>query len=198
MDEKTIQTYDASAKEYDDETTVFWDLFPPTFPDEFARVSGQYVLDVGSGPGRDGLMLQARGKKMLCLDASTNMVEMSRARGLESVVGDLLGLPFEDALFDAVWAYTSLLHIPKSDIHSALQEIVRVLKPGGILGLGMIEGTFEGYRESSGMKQSRWFCFYEKGELETLLQDHGFTVMFFETITPGSRRYLHFICRKTG
>lgn len=196
MDSKTIETYNALAKEYDAETADFWELFPPAFLDEFARVSGSRILDVGSGPGRDGLLFKARSKVVTCLDASRAMIDMSRARGLESVVGDFLALPFEDAAFDAVWAYTSLLHISKSDIAIALDEIVRVLKPNGVLGLGMIEGEGSLYRANMGEGAERLFSYYSKDELEELLNRHNFSVVFFEMITPGSKKYLHCIARK--
>ena len=72
----------------------------------------------------------------------------------------------EKETFDGIWAYTSLLHVPKSEIEKPLLEIRRVLKNDGIFGLGMIEGKTEGYRESSGVNMPRWFSFYEKPEIE--------------------------------
>ena len=61
MDEKTIKTYNQMAKEYEDETVDFWKRFPRTFFDKFAELVKGKVLDVGSGPGRDGLLLKERG-----------------------------------------------------------------------------------------------------------------------------------------
>ncbi len=193
MDKRTVDTYDVLAKEYDDETVDFWERFPSTFIDKFSELTKGTVLDVGSGPGRDGLILQSKGLNVVCLDASKTMVELSKARGLKSVVGDFNELPFEDHSFDAVWAYTSLLHIPKSEIYKPLTEITRVLKSGGVFGLGLIEGEEELYRESSGMNQPRWFSFYKKEEIETLLSQYGFSPLYFEEFKPGSKKYLNFI-----
>lgn len=196
MDATTIETYNRLAREYDTETADFWNLFPRTIIDTFANSVHGRILDVGSGPGRDGLILQEKGLDVVCLDASTAMVALSKARGLESLVGDLCNLPFPDASFDGAWAYTSLLHIPKSEVGTALQEIRRVLKEGGIFGLGLIEGENEMYRESSGMKQPRWFSYYTKSEIEELLRTHGFSIRYFEAFKPGSKNYLNFISRK--
>lgn len=125
MDTKTIDTYNKLAREYDDETLGFWDSFPRTFIDHFvAEVRGR-VLDVGSGPGRDGLLLKNAGLDVVCLDASSSMVELSTGRGLVSVVGD--------------------------------------------------------------------FLYFKKEEVEEILKTGGFEVVYFETITPGSRRCLQFI-----
>ncbi|NNM83882.1 class I SAM-dependent methyltransferase [Candidatus Parcubacteria bacterium] len=196
MDKRTIDTYNLLAKEYDEETVGFWERFPRTFIDKFAELSHGRVLDIGSGPGRDGLILKDKGLEVVCIDASSAMVELSAARGLESIMGDFTALPFPSESFEAVWAYTSLLHVPKSGIATALAEIGRVLKHQGIFGLGLIEGDEEMYRESSGIGRSRWFSYYDKEEVDALLQQHGFTTLYFEQFKPGSKNYLNFISKK--
>ncbi len=80
MDKQTINTYNKMAKQYDEETVDFWDRFPRTFLNRFVRLSGIKILDVGSGPGRDGLLLQQAGKKVVCVDASEAMVKLSSER----------------------------------------------------------------------------------------------------------------------
>ncbi|MDO8435470.1 MAG: class I SAM-dependent methyltransferase [bacterium] len=193
MDAKTIQTYNQTAKEYDEETVDFWDRFPRTFFDAFMERAQGDVLDVGSGPGRDGLLLKDAGLTVTCLDASEVMIALCEEKGLKAVLGDFCTLPFEDDSFDGVWAYTSLLHIPKSEMPEALEEIKRVLKAGGIFGLGMIEGATEEYRESSGVDMPRWFSFYTKQEIKELLKRCGFEVVYFEEFTPKSKNYLNLI-----
>lgn len=196
MDEKTIQTYNQMAKEYDDETIDFWQRFPRTFFDKFEELVQGKILDVGSGPGRDGLLLREKGLEVICLDASEAMIKLCEEKGLQSVVGDFLSMPFENNSFDGAWAYTSLLHIPKADVAKAFDEIKRVLKNGGILGLGLIEGDTEEYRESSGVNMPRWFSFYTKEEVGKLLTKHGFEVLYFEQFQPRSKNYLNFITKK--
>jgi ubiquinone/menaquinone biosynthesis C-methylase UbiE len=124
------------------------------------------------------------------------MIKLSKERGLESIVGDFNNLPFENKSFDGVWAYTSLLHVPKSKVEKPLAEIKRVLKTDGIFGLGLIEGDTELYRESSGVGKPRWFSFYKKEEIEKLLSEFGFEILYFEEFKPGSKNYLNFISRK--
>ena len=196
MNQQTVDTYNKMAWEYDEETCSFWDRFPRTILDEFVKVVHGSVLDVGSGPGRDGLLLKEKGLNVTCLDASEEMVKMCQDKGLKAVVGDFNKLAFDDRSFDGVWAYTSLLHIPKVDISKPLNEIKRVLKDGGVFGLGLIEGDFDGYRESSGVNMPRWFAFYSKKEIESFLEDSGFEIIYFEAFKPGSKSYLNYICRK--
>lgn len=196
MDRKTIDTYNRSAEAYDEETVDFWERFPRTFLDTFIESSGPNILDVGSGPGRDGLLLQIAGKRVTCVDASEEMVKMSRERGLETVQADFNGLPFPDQSFDGVWSYTALLHVPKLQVDTPLQEIHRVLVPGGVFALGLIEGDEEMYRERAGVSQPRWFSYYQKDELEAKVRQHGFTTLYFETFRPRSKNYLNFIFQK--
>ncbi len=198
MDQKTIDAYNELAKAYDEETSDFWERFPRTFLDRFAGLAEGTILDVGSGPGRDALILHRRGFKVTCLDASAAMVALSKEKGLESIAADFGAMPFADASFDNVWAYTSLLHVPKADIAKPLGEIRRVMKPQGYFALGLIEGDGELYRESSGMGKPRWFSFYQKEEIENLLKAHGFEMIHFESFLPGSKRYLNFISQKNA
>jgi ubiquinone/menaquinone biosynthesis C-methylase UbiE len=196
MDQQTIDTYNNMAREYDDETVMFWDRFPRTFLNTFIELSGRKVIDVGSGPGRDGLLLQQAGKEVVCIDASEAMVKLSSERGLESVVASFEDLPFGNESFDGVWAYTSLLHVPKKDMTTPLNEISRVLTPAGIFALGLIEGDTEEYKVSSGVGAPRWFSFYQKDEVEDRCREHGFELVYFETFKPGSKNYLNFIFRR--
>jgi ubiquinone/menaquinone biosynthesis C-methylase UbiE len=196
MDQQTINTYNQLALEYDQETTDFWESFPRTIFDKFISLAEGRVLDIGSGPGRDGLILKQAGLDIVCIDASEAMIKLSSERGLTSVLGDFTNLPFEDSSFDAVWAYTSLLHVPKSEVNKALSEIKRVMKSEGIFGLGLIEGDTELYRESSGVGKPRWFSFYKKEEVENLLTKHSFELLYFEEFKVNTKNYLNFISRK--
>jgi SAM-dependent methyltransferase len=196
MNKQTIDTYNKMAREYDEETIDFWDRFPRTFIDKFSSLVKGKVLDVGSGPGRDAVLLKNNGLEVVCLDASKEMVKICESKGLTSIVSDFNNLSFEKSSFGAVWAYTSLLHIPKSEISKPMNEIKRVLTDNGIFGLGLIEGDTEGYRESSGVNMPRWFSFYSKEEIESILKENGFEIIYFEQFKPGSKNYLNYVCRK--
>jgi len=198
MDNKTIETYNQRAREYDNETIEFWNNFPKSFIEVFvSKVNGK-VLNIGSGPARDSEILRKNGLEVVCLDASEEMIKISTEKGFESVVGDLLNLPFGNESFSGVWAYTSLLHISKKDINKAFEEINRVLKKGGVLGLGLIEGETEEYKESSGVNLPRLFSFYTKKEIEKILVKHKFDIIYFEEFKPRSKAYLNFICLKNN
>jgi SAM-dependent methyltransferase len=90
------------------------------------------VLDAGMGPGRLCAELDARGWTVSGVDAAPEMVEVARARldhGRERLTAaHIESLPFPDDSFDLVTA-TGVLEY--SDVPRALEELARVLKPGG-------------------------------------------------------------------
>lgn len=200
MDKRTIDTYNQLAKAYDQETADFWKIFPDTFIKKFRESipQGGNVLDVGSGSGRDALILREAGLEVICFDASEAMIAMTKKKGFNSVLGDFNDLPFFNGSFDGVWCYTALLHVLKAEVRKGFEEIHRVLKEEGVLGLGLIEGDTEGYRESAGVGLPRYFAYYTKEEVEKLLSEIGFTSLYFETFTPRTKNYLHFLVRKTS
>ena len=97
------------------------------------------VLDVASGTGRLARTLldvgQFRGR-LVGLDRARRMLLQGRrllgdANGVHLVQGDAMSLPFPDSAFEAVACLEALEFFP--DMAVALDEMVRVLKPGGVL-----------------------------------------------------------------
>jgi SAM-dependent methyltransferase len=91
------------------------------------------VLDAGCGTG-GMLELFARwpDAEATGVDLSADALRFSHGRGHRRLVGaDLMLLPFRTASFDVVSALDVIEHVP--DDGRAVQEISRVLRPGGIL-----------------------------------------------------------------
>jgi SAM-dependent methyltransferase len=97
-----------------------------------AEARPRRLLDVGCGRGEIAARFQHElGCDVVALDQSEHMVELTRARGVEAVVGDVQELPFADASFDCAVAAWMLFHVP--DVDRALAELERVLVRGGRL-----------------------------------------------------------------
>lgn len=88
------------------------------------------ILDIGCGTG--ALMKEiASGGTVTGVDFSADAVHFCKQRGLENVVqGSVTSLPFLNDTFDIVLALDILEHV--EDDGQAVQEISRVLKPGGV------------------------------------------------------------------
>ena len=69
--------------------------------------------------------------ELVALDISERMVALTRARGIDVMVGDVQALPFDDASFDCVVAGWVFYHVANRD--RAFSECARVLRPGGCL-----------------------------------------------------------------
>lgn len=90
------------------------------------------VLEVGCGRGELAeRMSRELSARVIALDQSPRMVELTTARGVEAIVGDVVSLPFRDASFDCAVAAWMLYHA--SDLDQALEELRRVLRPDGRL-----------------------------------------------------------------
>jgi SAM-dependent methyltransferase len=96
------------------------------------RPGGRY-LDVGTGTGADALACAKRfAATVIGVDSSHVMIEEAKRRGLTSaVVADAHALPFDTASFDGAWADRTFQHL--ADPVAALDETVRVIRPGGTL-----------------------------------------------------------------
>ena len=97
--------------------------------------AGGRVLDLGCGPGHttahlDGLGLQPKG-----VDLSVGMVNKARELfpALEFGQGDFLDLSAADDTYDGVLAFYCIVHLHPSQLEIAFGEMLRVLKPGGLL-----------------------------------------------------------------
>jgi SAM-dependent methyltransferase len=95
------------------------------------------VVEVGCGAGRDGALLSAGGLTYRGLDTSAASVRICTDIGLDAVQGTALALPFDDDAFDAGWSMSTLMHLPGDGMSEALAELRRVVRPGGIVDVGV-------------------------------------------------------------
>lgn len=109
--------------------------------ERFAPAPPADVHDVGGAGGVYAFWLAERGYRVNLLDPVERLVEVARARDVETGgilasarVGDARALPFDDASADVVLLLGPLYHLPEAaDRARALAEAMRVLRPGGLL-----------------------------------------------------------------
>jgi len=101
----------------------------------FAGACGLRVLEIGCGMGTDGAQFAKGGAIYTGIDLTEAAIELARrnfaSAGLrgEFHVADAERLDFPDESFDIVYSHGVLHHTP--DIQAAINEVHRVLKPGG-------------------------------------------------------------------
>jgi SAM-dependent methyltransferase len=111
--------------------SYWYESGPPLF--ELLPPPGRAALDLGCGEGRVARDLKAHGYDVVGIDAAPTLVRLAQEAdpGGEYRVADAAALPFEDASFDLVVAFNSLMDI--DDMPSAVREAARVLEVGGRL-----------------------------------------------------------------
>jgi len=101
---------------------------------QVARLNPGLVLDLATGSGDLAAEIQQRcpGARVVGADFSPPMLLEARKRGLQNlIVADVMNLPFGDASSDVVTVAFGLRNM--ASWKGALQEMARVLKPGGSL-----------------------------------------------------------------
>src|SRR5262245_17553475 len=108
------------------------------------------VLDVGCGEGRFCRMLRAEGVQAIGIDPTEALLDRARSSDPEGDyrTGRAEALEFADERFDLVVSYLSLIDIP--DYRAAIDEMHRVLKPGGSLLIANLNGF------ASAVKDGGW------------------------------------------
>lgn len=97
-----------------------------------AEAAPANVLEVGGGEGELAeRIVRELGARLVLVDQSERMVEISRGRGLDARVADVQSLPFPDESFDCTLAAWMLYHA--ADVPLAISELARVTRPGGRL-----------------------------------------------------------------
>jgi SAM-dependent methyltransferase len=119
----------------------------PTLVEATRLGPGDRVLDVAAGSGNVALPAAERGAEVVASDLTPALLESGRReaarRGLdvEWREADAEALPFDDASFDAVVSCVGVMFTPFHQ--AAADELVRVCRPGGRVGL--INWTPQGF-----------------------------------------------------
>ena len=87
-----------------------------------------WILDIGGGG--EGIIGRLHGPSVIAIDIKKEELEEAPPGPLKLVM-DATKLQFLDDTFDTVTAFFSLMYFTKETRPQALQEVIRVLKPGG-------------------------------------------------------------------
>jgi demethylmenaquinone methyltransferase/2-methoxy-6-polyprenyl-1,4-benzoquinol methylase len=129
--------FDAVAKKYDVTNDVLslgqTRAWRKAVVSAVAPQPGEKILDLAAGTGTSTQPFYVAGADPIACDFSQGMIDVGRKQfpHLTFVQGDALDLPFEAETFDAVTISFGLRNV--NDVAKALQEMLRVTKPGGRL-----------------------------------------------------------------
>ena len=111
----------------------------PVLVEASGITAGDHVLDVAAGAGNVAIPAAATGAHVLATDLTPELLDRGRADAeaegvrLDWQVADAEHLPFEDETFDVVTSCVGVMFAPHHQ--QAADELVRVCRPGGRIGL---------------------------------------------------------------
>jgi SAM-dependent methyltransferase len=137
------------------------------------------ACDMGCGPGHVARYLHQQGVRVCGVDLSPAMVERARrlTPGVEFREGDMMALDAADGTWAGIVAFYSIIHIPRADMTRTLEELRRVLRPGGVLLLAFHIGDNTVHLDEWwGQSVSVDFFFFRSDEVSSYLRAAGFEI----------------------
>lgn len=149
---------------------------------------GKKLLNVGCGTGGFNVVARQEGAETFGVDSSERAIAISRKKarlhGMDPAkfqVGLAEGLPFGNEQFDRVYCLSVIEHV--NSVEQALKEMLRVLKPGGLIYL--VAPNANNFYE--GHYKIFWFPRFPRGFARLYLRLRGRPTGFLSTlneITP--------------
>ena len=137
--------------------------------------SGNTVVDVGCGSGRDILWLNQRGYDVLGLERSSGLAGLARTHTPCRIIeADFETYDFAQLSADALLLIGALVHLPRSKFSKVLKTICRALKKHGFLLITMKQG--QGMATGP---DGRQFYLWQDEDLRDVFQSQNLAVINF-------------------
>lgn len=195
--DKTLDYYNQNAKEFVQGTlSVDFATTQDRFLGKLDRDA--YILDFGCGSGRDTKYFLDKGYRVDATDGSAELCKLaSEFAGIE--VKKMLFTDIEEInKYDGIWACSSILHCPKSELKDVLLKMIRALKNDGVIYTSFKYGDFEGSRNG------RYFTDFTLEKFEQFISDIKELAIeeywISGDVRPGrgEEKWLNLILRKNG
>ena len=128
--------------------------------------TGCHILDFGCGSGRDSKYFKDKGFQVTAIDGSIELCKFaSELTGLE-----VKHMYFQDLcdveVYDAIWACSSILHLPYSDLKDVMLKMIVALKQDGIIYTSFKYGNYEG------MRNGRYFTDMDNAKFDDFISQY--------------------------
>jgi SAM-dependent methyltransferase len=138
------------------------------------------VCDLGCGPGQVGGFVAARGPSVMGIDLSLGMVEEARRcfPALTFEQGDMTALRLEDGSLAGIVCFYALIHIHRTVVPVALNEMHRVLASNGQLLVAVHGGQQSLHANAMGNESADLdVTLFELDELTRYIERAGFDIV---------------------
>lgn len=178
--DETLSYYNSNANTFTEDTiNVDFSYVQNKFLNRLGN--GAFILDFGCGSGRDTKYFLEKGYLVEAVDGSEELCKIaSKYTGIE-VKQMLFQDLHEVEKYDAIWACSSILHLPYTALVDVMKKMLIALKDHGLIYTSFKYGTFEGTRNG------RYFTDMTEKCFEKLLQDVGGIVVEEQWVTADVR-----------
>jgi SAM-dependent methyltransferase len=174
--ERTMRHYSEHANEYNSQ----YEKLKPTKLYDLAKVyfstTGK-TYDIGAGTGRDAVELQNLGFNVTAIEPVKEFAEICKSKlGATQILQDELpALKSLDAKSAAnIFCSTVIMHLPESELLSALFRLVEILNDEGVMILSWRNSTSEFDREGD-----RLFGYYTGQQVSEILTSYGCENLYY-------------------
>lgn len=193
--QETLSYYNTNAKSFIDATVnVDFSGVQNKFLEKL--YPGACILDFGCGSGRDTRYFLEKGYVVDAMDGSEELCKLAESYTGIKVKHMLFQELKEVGKYDAIWACSSILHLPYAELTDVMKKMAIALKSNGLIYTSFKYGTFEGVRSG------RYFIDMTEDSMEKMLQDVQGLMIEESWVTSdvrpgrGEEKWLNLILRK--
>jgi trans-aconitate methyltransferase len=198
MDKKqeTIDTYNRSARGLADKFNA-QGARAADIEETFRVVtkSNPKVLEIGCGNGRDAEEILKRTNDYLGMDISEQLINIAKENvpGGHFKVADIEGFQFSEN-FDIIFAFASLIHVPKESLKKILERSYASLNNGGVMRISLKYS--DAYMETTKEDKFgvRTYYLYSQSDIQELAK--GFTIARNEIMDVRDQKWLEVLLVK--
>ncbi|HZQ34426.1 MAG TPA: class I SAM-dependent methyltransferase [Dehalococcoidia bacterium] len=141
--------------------------------------AGASVLELGCGSGSTTTQRLAARFRLTGVDLSERQIELIRRRipAATFIHADMAAVEFPPASFDAVVAFYSIIHLPRTEHAGLLRRIAAWLRPGGLLVATMGAHATEAGYEADWLGAPMYWSHFDAETNRTLVQDAGLRIL---------------------
>ena len=147
------------------------------------------VLELGSGAGEPVTRRLAERHRVVAVDISSRQLELAaiHAPQAQLMLANILDLAFPRESFDAVVAFYSLTHVPRSHHADLIERIVEWLRPGGLVLLTMGGADNPGSIEDDWLEAPMYFSHFDAATNRALIQRSGIRILSADVVEEDAR-----------
>lgn len=161
---QTLTYYNTNAKTFAENTiNVDFLSVQNKFLNQLAP--GSFILDFGCGSGRDTKYFLEHNYSVEAIDGSQELCDLATEYTGIKVKNMRFQELHEIEKYDAIWACSSILHLPYAELVDVVKKMSMALKDNGLIYTSFKYGTFEGVRNG------RYFTDMTEEKIQNLLLD---------------------------